>query len=53
MATPTGAGRAVSMRDWPVEEVVIEKVVEITPEEAKGEPKPAAATTPATPKSAE
>ena len=53
MATPTGAGRAVSMRDWPVEEVVIEKVVEITPEEAKGETKPTAATPPSTPKAAE
>lgn len=42
MAMPTGSSRSASMRDWPVEEVVIEKVVEITPEEAKAPATPAA-----------
>lgn len=41
-AGPTGAAVPVPMRDWPVEEVVIEKVVEITPEEAKAPAQPAA-----------
>ena len=41
-AGPTGAAVPVPMRDWPVEEVVIEKVVEITPEEAKAPAPPAA-----------
>lgn len=40
-AGPTGAAVPVPMRDWPVEEVVIEKVVEITPEEAKAPAPPA------------
>ncbi|MGA0174445.1 MAG: peptidylprolyl isomerase [Phycisphaerales bacterium] len=52
-AGPLGADVPVPMRDWPVEEVVIEKVVEITPEEAKSPAKPATPTTPAAPKAAE
>ena len=42
-ATPNGSTRSTGMPNWPVEEVVIEKVVEISAEEAKAAAKPAAA----------